>query len=140
MAKVYVDSNVFFYAKIKDRVYGQSCSNILRSIVAGKLEAAVSTLVPIEVANALRKFGLQREVATEVHAICSLTIDIYTIDLADAREAAEIYKEVGISPYDCLHAAIMRNHDLKEIVSADNDFDKIKWLERKDPRSISSAR
>jgi len=31
----------------------------------------------------------------------------------------------------------MRKYDLKEIVSADKDFDKIKWLVRLDPRSVS---
>lgn len=136
MVKFYVDSNVFFYAKINDRAFGQSCSGIIRKIAAGRVEAAASALVPMEVANALRKYGLQDEALDEVHAICSLGIDVYTIEAADVREAAEICREVRISPYDCLHVAMMQKYSLREIISADKDFDKVEWLNRSDPRSI----
>lgn len=137
MPKLYLDSNVFFYAKIMDRVFGKSCSTVLRRVVSNELEASTSVLVPIEVANALRKYGLTKEVADEVRAIFSLGIEIYSIDAADAREAAEIYSESNISPYDCLHAAIMRKNGLKEIISADKDFDRLTWLKRLDPRSMA---
>lgn len=137
MVKVYLDSNVFFYAKIMDKVFGKPCSTVLRRVVSNELEASTSVLVPIEVANALRKYGLAKDVADEVRAIFSLGIEIYSIDGADGREAAEIYSEINISPYDCLHAAIMRKNGLKEIISADKDFDRLSWLKRFDPRSMA---
>ncbi len=139
MTKQYIDSNVFFYAKIRDRVYGSACSTILRKIVSGELEAATSALVLVEVANAMRKYGFESEVAKEVRAICSLRIDLCAIDASDVQEATDIYEEVEISPYDCLHAAVMRRYGLKEIVSADKDFDRIKWLKRLDPRSSAAT-
>ena len=71
MAKFYIDSNVFFYAKIMDRVFGGPCSEILRSLASGTLEASTSALVPVEVANALRKYGRSKDVAQEVRAIHS---------------------------------------------------------------------
>lgn len=95
--------------------------------------------MPVEVANALRKHGLQAEVADEIHALCSLRMDIYSVDVADVRDAAELYKQTGVSPYDCLHAAVMRKHDLKEIISADRDFHKFTWLTLLDPTTISRA-
>ena len=119
MAKLYIDSNVFFYAKIMDRVFGKSCSQILREIASGNLQASTSVLVPIEVANALRKYGLAKDVAEEVHAIFSLGLEVYSLDPTDAREAAEIYAETGIGPYDCVHAAVMKKNGLNEIISAD---------------------
>ena len=135
MAKSYIDSNVFFYAKIDDKVFGPPCSSIIHRIAAGKLEAASSALVLVEVANALRKYGLGDEVAREVHAICSLIADIYAIDVTDVQEAAQIYGEAKVSPYDCLHAAVMRRNGVSAIISADRDFDKIRFLRRVDPRS-----
>jgi uncharacterized protein len=136
--KFYVDSNVFFYAKIMDKKYGESCSGIIRSIAARELDAAISSLVIIEVANALRKYGRSREVAPEVRAIASLGMETYTVDASDVQEAAEIFDLVGISPYDCLHAAIIRRYKLSQIISADKEFDKIDWLNRIDPQRLPS--
>jgi len=101
-----------------------------------ELEASTSVLTVIEVANALRKYGLDSEVSNEIRGISSLGIEVYPLEGADAQEAAETYDEVGISPYDCLHAAVMKKYDLKEIVSANKDFDKVEWLVRFDPRFV----
>jgi hypothetical protein len=135
MARLFIDSNVFFYAKIMDRVFGEPCSEILGSIASGDVQASTSALVPIEVANALRKFGLAKEVADEVRAIFSLGLEVYPIDPTDVRDAAEIYADSGISPYDCVHAATMRRNGIGEIISADREFDRITWLRRLDPVS-----
>ena len=137
MTKVYVDSNVFFYAKIMDRVFGRPCSEVLRSIASENLQASISALVPIEVANALRKYGMAKDVVEEVRAIFSLGLEVYSLDPTDAREAAEIYAATGISPYDCLHAAVMKKYGLSEIISADKEFEKIPWIKRLDPRLMS---
>ena len=136
MPRVYLDSNVFFYAKIMDRVFGKSCSNVLRKVASGTMEASTSALVAVEVANALRKYGLSREVTAEIRAIFSLGIDVYHLDATDVQEAGEIFGEAKIGPYDCAHAAIMRRNGLKEIISADKEFDQLKWLKRLDPRSL----
>jgi len=95
-----------------------------------------SDLVAVEVANALRKYGLAKEVTAEVRAIFSLGLEVYRLDATDVREAAEIFLEAYIGPYDCAHAAIMRRNGLKEIISADQEFDKINWLKRLDSRSV----
>ena len=137
MGKVFVDSNVFFYAKIMDGVFGGACAGILRNLASGTLQGSTSALVPIEVANALRKYGRAKDVAPELRAIHSLGIEIFAIDSADAREAADIYDEAGISPYDCVHAAVMKRNGMNEIVSADREFDKVGWIKRLDPRDIA---
>ena len=136
MPRVYIDSNVFFYAKIMDRAYGRSCSNVLRKVASGATNASTSALVAVEVANALRKYGLAKDVPAEVRAIFSLGIEVFHLEATDVREAAEIFAETNIGPYDCAHAAIMRRNGLKEIISADKEFDRLHWLKRLDPRSI----
>ncbi len=139
LPRVFIDSNVFFYAKIMDRTFGDSCARVVRQIASGQLKASTSALVPIEVANTMRKYGLSKDAPAEVHAIFSMGIEVHPIGEPEAREAAEIFKKVDISPYDCLHAAVMKNNGLEEIVSADKDFDKLRWLRRKDPRSFQKA-
>lgn len=139
MSRVYIDSNIFFYARIMDKSYGESCSSILRSISAGKINASISTLVPIEVVNALRKYRLNRSVAAEVRAIMSLPIEIHPVEASDVTDAVEVHEESGGSPYDCVHVAIMKRHDMNVIVSADRDFDRIGGLRRVDPKTFSGT-
>ncbi len=136
MPKYYVDSNIFFYAKIMDKKYGPSCSAIVRSIASHQLGATISSLILLEVANALRKYGRPRDVAPEVRAISTLGLETFQMDSSDVREAAEIFDRVAINPYDCLHAAIMKRYDLREIISADKEFDKLQWLKRTDPQQL----
>jgi predicted nucleic acid-binding protein len=136
MPKYYVDSNVFFYSKIMDKKYGQSCSTIVRSIATRKLDVAISSLIILEVANALRKYGKAEDVAPEVRAISTLGIQAYQMEASDVQEAAEIFEQAGINPYDCLHAAIMKRYNLNQIISADKEFDRLEWLKRIDPENF----
>lgn len=129
----FVDSNVFFYAKIFDRVYGDACAGVLGKIEKGDLEAVTSTLVVVELANALRKYGLGDEVKDVVDAVFSLDMRVFEVDSIDVRTAASIFEEFRVSPYDCVHAAVMKKAGIVDIVSADKDFDKIDWIRRRDP-------
>jgi len=130
----FIDSNVFFYAKILDREYGDACAKILDKIVKGELEAVTSTLVVIELANALRKFGLGNEVKEVIDAVFSLDVPVYEIDSLSVRDAAGIFNEFRISPYDCVHAAVMKRAGIVDVISVDKDFDKIAWVRRLDPK------
>ena len=47
-----------------------------------------------------------------------------------------IYDEFRVSPYDCVHAAVMKKAGIVEIISADKNFDKIDWIRRRDPKLI----
>jgi len=136
LAVYFIDSNIFFYAKIIDREYGDACKRVLSRIVDGELKAATSALALIEVANSLMKYGLSSEVRNVVDAIFSLDIPIYETDPLDVRDAMEIFDEAKISLYDCAHAAIMRRAGITNIISADKDFDRISWVRRSDPKII----
>lgn len=136
MAIYFIDSNIFFYAKILDREYGDACAKILRKMEMGEIKAVTSTLVIVELANALRKYGLSREVRAVVDAVFSLDIQVFEVDPLDVRIAAQIFDEFKISPYDCVHVAVMKKAGIEEIISADKDFDKINWIRRLDPKTL----
>jgi len=132
----FIDSNIFFYAKIMDKEYGEDCAKILDMIVRNELKAVTSSLIIIELANALRKYGLSNEVTDVVDAVFSLNIQILQVDPLDVRSAMEIFAEFQISPYDCTHAAIMKKAETGKIISADRDFEKIIWIKRIDPKNF----
>ena len=136
MTVYFVDSNVFFYAKILDQEYGDACAGVLGKIEKGELGAVTSTLVVVELANALRKFGLSDEVRAVVDAVFSLDIRVFEVDSIDVRTAASIFDEFRVSPYDCVHTAVMKKAGIVDIISVDRDFDKIEWIKRRDPKII----
>lgn len=132
---MYIDSNIFFYARILDTQYGESCTKIIEDITKAELKAAASTLVVLEIANALRKYGLTDAVKDEIDAICSLGMVLGPVDDIIIRWAGDIFQKVRISPYDCVHAATMKKLGVTEILSADKDFDKISGIKRIDPKT-----
>lgn len=135
MGPLYIDSNVFFCAKIADPRYGEACTEIIKDIAGGRLKAVASTLMTLEVASALQKYGLKQAVGDEINAICSLGIALEPLDESVVRRASEIHHETGIHLYDCAHVATMRKLGVAEILSADKDFDKISGIRRIDPMS-----
>ena len=131
-----MDSNIFFYAKILDKKYGKPCIKVVKAISKGELDAVTSVLTLIEVANALRKYGLGREVRDTIDAILSLEMQLYELDEIDVRNAIEISENFKISPYDSVHVAIMKKAGVTQIISADKDFDKVTGIERIDPEEF----
>ncbi len=136
METFFIDSNIFFYAKIMDKEYGKECARVLNEIAKGRLKAITSSLAIIELANALRKYGLSGEAKKVVDAIFSLDIQIFSVDSIDIRNAAEIFDKTRISPYDCTHLAVMKKAKINKIISADNEFEKISWIKRVDPKDF----
>lgn len=130
----FIDSNIFFYSKIMDTEYGASCAEVLRQIQDKKISAATSVLVTLEVVNALRKFGLARQVKDVIDSIFSLEIEILDMTSSDVRNAIELCQRFGISPYDCAHVAVMHRAEITRIISADKDFDRIPDVKRKNPK------
>ena len=128
-----------FMRRFLDREYGESCAKIMRDIVEGRVEAVTSVLVVVEVANALRKYGLGKEAKEVADAIFSLDVPVYGVDVSDVRVAMGFFDEFGISPYDCVHLSVMKRVGALNVISADRDFDKVKWIKRLDPKSYETA-
>jgi|GEM_PF-442414 predicted nucleic acid-binding protein len=133
---VYLDSNVFFYSKIMDKRYGPDCAKLLRRVQAGEIKGAISSLVVLEVANALRRFGFSKEAQRTCTAILSMPLVVRPLSPESLHEALDIFQRLKISPYDCAHLATMKELGLRRIVSADSDFDAAEWIERIDPLKL----
>ncbi|BBD73426.1 hypothetical protein HS1genome_1815 [Sulfodiicoccus acidiphilus] len=126
---LFVDSNVFFYAKVGDRRYGECCARVISALYAGRLKGVVDTLVLLEVGNSLRKFNV--DFKSPVEAILSLPLTVYTPSVDDVVEGIAVGKERGMSPYDALHAVVAEKLGAK-VLSADSDF-----RERLDPCDLA---
>jgi hypothetical protein len=58
-------------------------------------------------------------------------LPIADVDVERARQLAERYPH--LSPRDLLHLAVMLNHGIPDIVTADTDFDAVPDVRRLDP-------
>ena len=135
----YVDSNVFLYAAIGDRVFGPSCAGILRRIARSEMKATTSSLALLEFANALRKIGVKLRPGDAVQALRSLPMPIQGLSAEIAEAGSNLAQATGKGPYDCTHAEVMRAIGLSKIISADKDFDSLPGITRLDPIDFRSA-
>ena len=130
--KVFIDSNVFFYSIIGDSKYGKACSKILLDVSERKIEAFISPLILLEVANSLRKFRVS-SIRDRIRAIISLPIHVVDLNRLDIYEGVELAERYNLSPYDATHVVVASRIGVQYILSADKDFDKVAEVNRIDP-------
>lgn len=137
---IYVDTNVFIYAIENHPEYGEACKRILLDIEKGRLKACASILVLVEIINVLTKINKIIEergkrpldVRKNVDAILSLPIVWFDLNFLIIKRASEYtYPVTGI---DYFHVAIMEINIVWEVISADKELDKIKFIRRIDPK------
>jgi len=133
----YIDTNVWIYAMIAHPKYGEKCREILSKIEAEKLEAAISTQVLGEITGVLYSQYKVKDTTSQLNAVLSYPIDVYIIHPDVIRVAAEYARDYGITPYDGIHVASAVENNVKEIVSADREFDKVETIRRIDPIEFS---
>jgi len=135
----YLDTNVIIYAIENHPKYGEKCKDILKAVENAELEVCASTLILVEVINVLCKLNKILEekskeklnIRKNIDAILSLPIKWIEIDFAIIRRASE-YK-FGVSGTDYVHIASMELSLIGEIISADEELDKIDFIKRMDP-------
>jgi len=135
----YLDTNVIIYAIENHQKYGQSCKKILLDVQSNKLKVYSSVLVLVEVINVIKKINRELEklnqklldIRKNIDAILSLPIIWLDIDFVTIKKASEYdYKISGI---DYIHVATMEINSIRNIISADEDFDKVEFIKRTDP-------
>ena len=137
--KLFLDVNIPMYAGGKDHRYKESCAWIMTWVAAGKLSVATDIEAIQEI---LYRYGAIKRWQTGMamaNALMQLVPEIYSIDLEDLRCAVGLFQTYGprgITARDVLHAAVMMNRGLKEILSTDSHFDLIEGITRVDPEDL----
>lgn len=137
---IYVDTNIFIYAIENHPKYGKSCKKILLDIESEKVKASSSVLVLVEIISVLTKINRilkeQRkkplDIRKNIDAVLSLPIIWFDLDFLTIKKASEY--DYSVSGVDYVHIATMEINSVTEIVSADNELDKVKFIKRIEPR------
>lgn len=137
---VLLDSNIPMYAAGAEHPYRRPCQQILQRALAGDLHAVTNVEVHQEILHrylALRLPEKAREVSEDFEALVPTVLGLSLDDIRQARELALRYPQLPAR--DLLHVAVMLNHGIPVIVTADRHFDAVREVRRLDPIAGSKS-
>jgi predicted nucleic acid-binding protein len=131
---VFIDTNIPMYAAGQSHPLRAACQRVIREVAAGHIEAVTDCEVFQEILYRYLKIGEQEkgfQIFDDFHRI--MAGRILAVEEGDVRRARSLAEEYDVSPRDLIHLAIMRNNGIEEILTADEDFDRVKGIKRIDP-------
>lgn len=137
-----LDANIPMYAAGREHPYKGSCVWVMTEIAEGRIQAAIDTEIIQEI---LYRYGAIKHPQVGISMakrLLEIVPMIYPILPADARLAVglfERYSAQKVQARDVLHAAVMLNNGLRDILSTDTHFDHIKGIRRLDPQALFAA-
>ena len=129
---IFVDSNIPMYVAGRDHPNRDPSRRLLDAARAGHLEICTSVEVLQEILY--RYVGLKRpDLAVEIYDLfAQLCPIVFPVSLADTDRARDLVRtQRGLSVRDAVHAAVMLNHDVKEIATFDEGFDAVPGIKRR---------
>ncbi|MDI6655441.1 MAG: PIN domain-containing protein [Candidatus Hydrothermarchaeota archaeon] len=157
VGKIYIDSTIFISHHSKDARDKESCTNFLKKVEAGRIDACTSSVVVEETAYILLKFKAAEILGSDRHyeIISTLRKDRNLFD--DAWRVAEehiqyvnalgfkgvlqiitqtaepsfigaIARKNRLLPRDATHVGIMKRNGIENIATSDSDFERVDFL------------
>ncbi|MEK6894026.1 MAG: type II toxin-antitoxin system VapC family toxin [Nanoarchaeota archaeon] len=131
---IYLDTNIFIYAIIDETEIGNKCREIIKNHINEKKDASTSCLTWDEVVYGIRKkIGKENSILQGKNLIETQNLVWLKTEETIIFKAQELMENYSLKPRDAIHAATAINNGIKEIISDDPDFDKVKELKRISP-------
>ncbi len=130
----FLDANIIMYALGSPHPLQKPCRKILEETKSGQWALITDTEVLQEILY--RYFSIQRTALAEVAytALVEICQEILPVTLPDLDRTLDLLKsDPALTSRDAVHAAVMLNNDLREILSTDAHFDRIPGIRRVDP-------
>lgn len=127
----YIDASFFimFYFDITEK--GINARKFAQKIISGEETAVTSSLTLDEVMWVIvknKKKEVLRKVIENIYTIQNLRLQEVGSDIPLA--ALELIEKENLKPRDAFHVAVMKKLGVGEIVSDDEDFDRVKGIKR----------
>jgi predicted nucleic acid-binding protein len=132
-----IDANVLIYARGLPHPYRDACRGLLAEVEAGREEANLDTEVLQEIVHVYwYRRRLQRGL-DYLDRLLTLFPTPFSVTLETITTARSILADHRhLQPRDAIHAAVVLNHGLEAIISADRAFDVIAEIKRLDPLEL----
>lgn len=134
-----LDTNVPMYAAGAAHVYRDACQWIMGQIAHGILLVAIDVEIIQEILYRYGALGRHADAVTMATDLLALVPNVYPVTPADVQTAVALYQQYaphGVRSRDVIHAAVMLNNSISEIISADSHFDLIVGIRRTDPIAL----
>lgn len=127
---MYLDANFFIFANFSKEKQALKAREILKEIEDGR-KAVTSVLALDEVMWTLIKMKLKGEIRAIIEEIYSIkNLEIKETPKLTPLRALDFMESYNLRPRDAFHLAVMEEFNIKEIVTDDNDFDEVSWINR----------
>lgn len=130
----YIDSNIFIYPVVADEKTenkAASSKQVLLQVASGKIDAATSCLTWDELVWVLTKFlGRNIAIAEGRRFLAFPNLKFIDVNETTINRAQDLVDEYGIKPRDAIHAACALENGIRDVLSDDPDFDKVRELKR----------
>ena len=139
MKKKYLDSNIFIYPLLYEDERSLLFEDILLSLINKEFMGFTSTLTWDELVHSIwKKRG--REIAIIEGEKFLQMPNLLFIDANKniINKAQKLINNYNIKPRDAIHTTTALLNNIQEVISDDNDFDKIKDIRRISPEEFKN--
>jgi predicted nucleic acid-binding protein len=128
---IFVDSNVPMYLIGDDCRLKRDAQRVLERLVAERSRFVTSSEVFQELLHRYGAGGGGGRVEAAFETLRALVEDVHAVEEADVFAAKDLlHAHPRLSARDALHVAVMRRHEIAQIVSFDRGFDAVGGIAR----------
>ncbi len=132
----FIDANVPMYAVGVEHPMKRPCLAILESIARNELQAVTNVEVLQEILHRYTSLGERVRAIEVAELFLRVMPDVLPVTREDFALALKIHGEYpALQARDSVHAAVMQNHSITNLISADRHFDSLPQFHRLDPLS-----
>jgi predicted nucleic acid-binding protein len=126
---LYLDANVFIFASLSTKEYGDKAEALLNRVQRGEEKAVTSALTFDEVFwEVKRNRGLEKALDTAEAMLNFPNLEIVAADKETAMAAVTLIRKYGLAPRDALHAATAIACKVDCLITSDAHFGRVKEL------------
>ena len=127
---IYIDANILVYALMDFASKGKAARELMRYIDEETVEAATCSLTMDEIMWVFIRAGRKDSLKKAITGFYESNLRILPVSKQAPLNACTIIEECGLAPRDAIHAAVMKENHLKEMVSEDKGFDSLNRFKR----------
>lgn len=130
-----IDTNVFLEVELAQEK-NESCKKILKKILENEEQGIITDYSVDSICVLMERNGKKsKDIRTFLSGLLAYEgLNIYTTTLNDRIIATDLMEKHGLDFDDALILQAMHSNNIKELVSFDKDFDKIKEIKRIEPK------